>query len=204
MMGAGPRRAWGLLRRPWRIVAITVAGFGLAFLAGASAIVFDGLNDAEGWSDVAVVLGTTVDPDGRPSARLAARLDRAADLWRAGAFVRVIVSGGIGHEGYNEAEVMRRYLTEHGVPAGDIILDSNGVDTYHTARFAAAWMREHHAHTVCAITQYFHIPRTRLALERFGAAEVRTAHAHIFEPRDLYSIPREVLGYCAYALRRYE
>ncbi len=99
---------------------------------------------------------------------------------------------------------MRRYLTEHGVPDRDIILDSNGVDTYHTARFVAAWMREHDAHIARIITQYFHISRTRLALKRFGVVEVRTAHADIFETRDLYSIPREVLGYCAYALRPYK
>lgn len=203
-MLTGIRRAWGGLSLPWRATAIAAGTLGFAFLAGAGAIVLDGLNDAEGRSDVAVVLGTTVEPGGKPSARLAARLDRAVDLWGEGAFARVIVSGGIGHEGYNEAEVMRRYLVERGVPADDIVLDSNGVDTYHTARFVGAWMKGHGARTVCAITQYFHISRTRLALERFGAGEVRTAHARIFETRDLYSIPREVLGYCAYTLRRYE
>ncbi len=60
------RRARRRLSRPWRIVAISVCALGVAFLAGACAIVFDGLNDAEGRSDVGVVLGTTVDPEGDP------------------------------------------------------------------------------------------------------------------------------------------
>jgi vancomycin permeability regulator SanA len=46
-------------------------------------------------ADVAVVLGNTVNPDGKPSRRLQARLDKTIELYRVGLFQNTIVSGGV-------------------------------------------------------------------------------------------------------------
>ena len=62
-------------------------------------------------------------------------------------------------------------------------------------------MREKGWRSALVVTQYFHVPRTRLAVERSGVAPVFSAHAQYFEPRDVYSIAREVIGYGAYLLR---
>ena len=78
------------------------------FVLTAAAICFDGLNDMLGHADVAVVLGTKVEPDGNPSPAMAARLDEAVALLHT--FDRIIVSGGTGREGYDEAKVMKAYL----------------------------------------------------------------------------------------------
>src|ERR1044071_5996210 len=94
-----------------------------AFILGAVLIVVDGLRDDIHTADVAVVLGNTVETDGRPSARLRARLDKAVELYRGGLFRHVIVSGGVGVEGFNEAEVMKSYLISQGVPEGSIVAD---------------------------------------------------------------------------------
>ena len=51
------------------------------------------------------------------------------------------------------------------------------------------------------VSQYFHVPRMRLALERAGVTPVYSAHAQYFELRDVYSIAREVVGYGVYLLR---
>lgn len=75
-------------------------------LAGAIAVTADGLRDNARASDVGVVLGSKVMPDGTPSDRLRARLDKAADLYRQGMFGHIIVSGGTGVEGFSEAQVM--------------------------------------------------------------------------------------------------
>jgi uncharacterized SAM-binding protein YcdF (DUF218 family) len=55
---------------------------------------------------------------------------------------------------------------------------------------------------VTVVTQYFHVPRTRLALRRQGVADIRSAHAAYFELRDLYAIAREVAALPAYWLKR--
>lgn len=167
-------------------------------------IVADGLTDDIRAADVAVVLGNTVESDGRPSARLQARLDKAVELYRQDMFPYVIVSGGIGIEGFDEAEVMKRYLISHGIPEDRIVADANGLTTYHTARNAAQLMKEKKWRSALVITQYFHISRTRLALGSFGISQVYTAHANYFELRDAYSVAREIIGYGEYLVRRYD
>jgi vancomycin permeability regulator SanA len=175
-----------------------------SFLLGAALIVADGLRDDIHTADVAIVLGNTVESDGRPSARLRARLDKAVELYRGGLFRHVIVSGGVGAEGFNEAEVMKRYLISQGVPEGCIIADGEGATTALTARNAARVMKEQGWQSALVISQYFHIPRTRLAVESYGVRPVYGAHAEYFELRDVYSIAREVIGYGAYLMRRHD
>ena len=175
-----------------------------SFLLGAVLIVADGLSDDIHTADVAIVLGNTVESDGRPSARLRARLDKAVELYRGGLFQHVIVSGGTGVEGFNEAEVMKRYLISQGVPEGRIIADGEGATTSLTARNAARVMKERGWQSALVISQYFHVPRTRLAVESYGVRPVYSAHAEYFELRDVYSIAREVIGYGAYLMRRYD
>ncbi|MTI68384.1 MAG: YdcF family protein, partial [Firmicutes bacterium] len=43
-----------------------------------------------------------------------------------------------------------------------------------------------------------HITRTKLAFEKVGIDKVYTAHAKIFEIRDLYSLTREFFAYYKY------
>ena len=173
----------------------------LAFTLAATLIVADGLTDDIHAADVAIVPGNTVEKDGRPSARLRARLDQTIALYRQGLFPDVIVSGGVGSEGFDEAEVMKRYLVENGVPEIRIHVDSGGSTTYLTAKNAARMMRENGWQSAMVVSQYFHVPRMRLALQRSGITPVFSAHARYFELRDVYSIAREVVGYGAYLLR---
>lgn len=180
-----------------RVLLAGVVGFALA----AGLIVLSGLRDSPRAADVAVVLGTTAHPDGTPSPRLAARLDAAAALYGRGLVRNVIVSGGVGKEGVDESAVMKRYLAARGIPADRIVADSLGLTTAATARNAAAIMRVHGWSGAVVVSQYFHVPRCRLALRRAGIAPVYSAHARYFEMRDLYSIAREVIGYPAYFAR---
>jgi vancomycin permeability regulator SanA len=172
----------------------------LLLAGGGCAIVADGLSDDARRCDVAVVLGSKVELDGKPSARLAARLDKAVELHRAGLVPEVIVSGGLGKEGYDEATTMRDYLVAHAVPAPAIIVDSAGVNTEATARNSAALMRARGYTCAVAVTQYFHITRTKLALRDAGVATVYGAHPDHFEWRDIYSTLREAFAVPAYWL----
>ncbi len=95
-------------------------------------------------ADLAVVLGNEVLADGRPSARLAARLDCAVAAYRAGLVPLVLVSGGVGASGFSEAVVMRRYLVAAGVPDAAVLVDEDGVNTAATVRAAVAVMKARH------------------------------------------------------------
>ena len=181
-----------------RAAAIMATVAFAALLLASTVLVARGMSDEIHEADVAVVLGNTVNPDGTPSRRLAARLDMTLDLYHRGMFKNITVSGGVGREGFDEAVVMKDYLTRRGVPQDQIIVDSHGLTTAATAKNVAAIANERRWSSVLVISQYFHIPRCRLALSRVGIETVYTAHAHFFEFRDIYSIIREVIGYAAY------
>jgi vancomycin permeability regulator SanA len=173
-------------------------------LLGTVILAVAGLHDHLGRADVGLVLGSKVQRDGTPSPRLRARLDRTLELYRAGYFPAVIVSGATGSEGYDEALVMRDYLVSHGIPAEHVIVDSGGTTTFASAQNAIQIARERRFESFFVVSQYFHLPRARLALQRFGVLTVYSAHARIFELRDIYSSPRELVGYVSYLFRRYD
>ncbi len=170
-------------------------------LVGATAVTVDGLRDNAQASDVGVVLGSKVELDGTPSKRLRARLDKAAELYRQGMFRHIIVSGGTGVEGFSEAQVMAAYLAERqAIPRTAILLDEHGNTTEATARNSAAIMRAQGFRSAVVVTQFFHLTRSRYALQRAGVATVYTAHANYFEARDAYSLARELAALPAYWL----
>ena len=192
-----PRRRW--LRRA---AGLLLAGV-LAAALEAAYIVADGLHDRPGHADVALVLGNTVEANGQPSTLLRNRLDRALEGYRHGDYPLVLVSGGVGSPGGDEAAAMRAYLLAQGVPPERIIADNQGRNTYASARFTARLLRQHGWRSVCVVTQYYHVPRARLALRRFGVGTVYTEHAHDAEPGNLYHLLREMAGMVKYALRSY-
>lgn len=179
------------------ITSIPVAGILIALVL----LISSGLKDQVGKADVALVLGNMVNTDGTPSPRLRARLDKTLELYRSGYFPTIIVSGGIGIEGYDEAQVMRDYLVSLGVSADHIVMDNKGINTSESAKNTLEIIRESNQKSVFVITQYFHVPRARLTLARLGISPIYSAHADFFEWRDIYSSLREVVGYISYALR---
>jgi uncharacterized SAM-binding protein YcdF (DUF218 family) len=88
---------------------------------------------------------------------------------------------------------MRDYLVSHGIAADHVIVDSGGTTTFASAQNAIQIAREHRFESIFVVSQYFHLPRACLALQRFGVLTVYSAHARIFELRDIYSSPRGVI-----------
>ena len=183
-----------------KIILLSLSAL-VVFLLATTALVLAGLDDKLAPADVIVVPGNTILPDGTPSPRLQARLDAALTQFQAGLAPRILVSGATGKEGFDEAASMARYLHKRGVPAGAIIEDNQGWTTDATARNAAFLMRQHGWKTAMVATQYFHVPRFRLALERAGISVSSQVHAPYVELRDLYSVPRETVGYAVYFMR---
>jgi uncharacterized SAM-binding protein YcdF (DUF218 family) len=176
------------MKAPQRWIQVSfgaVIGIFTLFVLSALVLVVSGLNDDVHKANVAVVLGNQVKPDGQPSNRLKARLDKTVQLFKKGLFPNVIVSGGVGVEGFDEAVVMKQYLLSQGLPNDHIYLDSKGVTTYLTAKNSTQLMKNNEWTSVLVISQYFHVPRTRLSFEQFGISPVYSTHADFFEIRDI-------------------
>jgi uncharacterized SAM-binding protein YcdF (DUF218 family) len=176
-------------------------------LMGSAAIAWAGCQDDLRPADAAVILGNRVFPGKGPSPALAARLDEGLAVWRAHLVKALIVSGGVeaggrlGGEG-DEARVMRAYLLAHGVPDAAIIADPFGDNTELTGRNTAAIFKARGWTSVIAVSQFYHVPRTRLALRRAGLTDVRGAHARYLTWGDFIALPREVVAYPVYWLGR--
>lgn len=125
-----------------RSIVVAVLLFIVVFLLTAAFLIVDGFNDKIQRSDVGIILGSMVRPDGVVSDRLAARLDKGVELYREGFIQSIIVSGGTGKEGVNEAVVMKEYLMRQHIPDSSIIVDVQGNNTRATARNSATIMHE--------------------------------------------------------------
>ena len=183
-----------------KIIISLFAMFLVWFIAHTLIITFHGLKDNISITDVAVVLGNKVEKDGVPSNRLKSRLDKALELYEKGYFDYIIVSGGAGEEGFDEAEVMKNYLMDKGISSEYIILDPQGYNSYMTAQNTKAIMNKMDFNSVTIITQFFHISRTELAFKKVGIEKIYSAHSDYFELRDIHSLAREFPAYYKYLL----
>jgi vancomycin permeability regulator SanA len=105
---------------------------------------------------VALVLGAQVNPDGTPSSFLAARLDLAKRLYDAGRVEMIMVSGDRLATEFDEPAAMYTYLVNAGVPAGKLIVDQDGFDTYESC------IRAKHIFNLLEliiVTQSYHLVR---------------------------------------------
>lgn len=180
---------------------IAGAVIGAVLIIQSSIITYDGLTDNLQKSDIAVVFGNEVQPNGEPSERLKARLKKTVELYQAGFFQKIIVSGGKGKEGFDESQVMKHYLVNHNVPENIIIADPEGNTTWQTVENTKKILEEEASGKIMAISQFYHMSRIELAFSKNGIKNIATAHADFFEIRDFYSLVRECAGYYEYLLR---
>ncbi|QQR54550.1 YdcF family protein [Candidatus Peregrinibacteria bacterium] len=192
--------------KPPRVLLIPTLLVCLWALVHSVVIIVDGLADELAKVDVIVVLGNQVNDDGSPSERLKSRLDRAAELYNEGYTECILLSGGIDpNNGRIEADDMASYLESVGIPRTDMIWDNKGLDTFGTAMSMKQFMEWYDWDSVLVVSNYYHIPRIKLAFKQAGIENVYSAHAKMFpELRDLYSIPREFVAYYYYLFRSYK
>jgi len=182
-----------------RILLYIFGVFSLWFLIHTCYVLYDGLKKPSAVTDVAVVLGNKVEPNGQPSPRLKARLDAALELFQQGKTNNIIVSGGHGKEGFYEADKMKEYLVEQGVPDSLIIVDNKGDNTLKTAINTQAICKAKGYKSVTVVSQWFHITRTKQMLKGSGLL-VDSAAPDYFEWRDFYAVTREFVAFYAYLL----
>lgn len=146
--------------------------------------------------DVALVLGAGVEPSGRPSPYLAARLDLGLQLLQAGKVRAILLSGDNGTKHYNEPEAMRRYLLGKGAPADKIVMDHAGFDTYASCVRAD---RVFGTRSVVVVTQTYHLARAiatcrALGLDAVGVGDdsVRAMAPDVWRNGQVREVPAAV------------
>ncbi len=148
--------------------------------------------DAVPPSEVAIVPGALVEPDGDMSAMLAARVEQASRLWQTGKVEKILVSGDHRSWAYDEPDTMRKALVRSGVAPRDVFEDHAGFDTWATMVRARSIFSVRKA---VVITQGFHMPRALyLAGEAGIEATGLTADTQSWGYQGRKSSVREVLS----------
>ena len=116
-------------------------------------------DDADTHADYYIVLGALVNPDGQPSAALAARCDTAADLLTANPDSKAVLCGGQGgNEPCTEADSMYAYLTEQkGIDPARLLREDQSTNTIENLANArtlieTAEARDHESYTCLLYT----------------------------------------------------
>ena len=163
-----------MIRKWFLRTALAIALLLLAF--GATAYLFPQkvlcVDTGPATGDVMVLLG----------GGLQDRAERAAELFKAHAAPRIIVSGD------GDDEINRERLLEHGVTASAIQMESKSRNTHENAELTLKLLREQHVKRVILVTSWYH-SRRALATFRQAAPDLK-----------FYSCP----SYLGYATKRAE
>lgn len=159
----------GTARRPLRLAVITAACllvpativYGWVFYQVWNQSQIDEAQPAE----VIVVLGAA-QYWGKPSPVLKARLDHALELYRKKLAPRIIATGGQAEGAkFSESEVSRDYLSENGVPAEFITIETAGQSTMQSAAAVAEIMDRMQLTKCIVVSDDYHIHRVKSMLE---------------------------------------
>ena len=104
---------------------------------------------------------------GKPSPVYRARLDHAFQLFQAGVAPVVITTGGAGGDpDFSEGGVGRDYLLKRGIPEKNLIAETQGSDTAHSAERVGVILRTNHMASCVAVSDAYHVFRIRKLLEQ--------------------------------------
>ncbi|HEU4496716.1 MAG TPA: YdcF family protein [Flavobacterium sp.] len=178
-----------------KIIKYLLGIFIIWFVLHSGYIVIDGLKDEKKKADLAVVLGNKINPDGTLSARLEKRLECSLALYKSRRAKKILVSGGLGEEGFYEGTKMKDYLSKNGVPDSCIIVDNKGSNTAATVENTLRLKDSLNFKSIIVVSQYFHLARTKMLFKKQHFNEVSSASPRYFEIRDIYSLAREFFAY---------
>lgn len=153
-----------------RRIAMTALALALAALVGALALIgfvyyMETHLPPAAESDVIIVLGAQVKPDGTPSVALERRLTTALESYNEKRQT-IIVCGAQGtNEPRPEGDVMRDWLMARGVPDEDIVPETASFNTRENLRYAKAIMQHRGLSRALVVTSDYHVARA-LALCR--------------------------------------
>jgi uncharacterized SAM-binding protein YcdF (DUF218 family) len=140
--------------------------------------------------DYIVVLGMVVRRDGTIRDILEGRLDRAAELYRAGASEKIILSGGATRHPYtvSEADVMHKYLTGLGIPSRALIKERRSFNTIANAVYTKMLISSRTKASdpsLLVVTSRYHAARSRLIFKRIFGPSCRLGFSIVPTPKSI-------------------
>ena len=153
--------------------------------------------------DAIIVLGAQVKPDGNPSVQLSWRLDAAYEAY-VQKNVPIVVCGAQGKdEPMTEAEAMKKYLADKGVPEENVLTDPYSFNTNQNLKNAAKLLEAMpDIKKTLIVTSDYHVPRA-LALAQDMGFEACGMGSPCKSEYWIKNHAREALAWCKYWGRKY-
>ncbi|MEJ5104865.1 YdcF family protein [Chryseobacterium sp. MYb328] len=158
-------------------------------------ISYDGFTNPNQKADIAVVFGNKVNEDGSLSSRLKARLDKSIELYQKKQTKEILVSGGLGKEGYWEGTEMKKYLIRNKIPAKKILVDNFGDNTEKTVINTIKIADSLKYSRIISVSQFYHQTRIKKLFREHHFKNIESSSPVYFEIRDFYSVFREFFAY---------
>lgn len=154
-----------------------------------------GLNRKDYSRDVVIVLGAGLRGE-QPSLLLKNRLDEALIYYETNGYARFVVTGGQGYgESRTEAQVMKTYLVEGGIPSSRIYVEDQATSTRENFKYSMAILgRERLSFQIAYITNDFHVLRSGILARAQGFDEPLAISAGGVSYETLSNYLRETLA----------
>lgn len=144
-----------------------------------------------------IILGTGLTPEGEISPMLKYRLDKAIQ-YQSNQVARgftpavLLVTGGKSHHAnVSEAEVMRAYLLEKGIPDNKILVENQSINTHQNFLYSQDYLQDHEH--ILFVTSSFHVLRASVYASQLGI-EIEGIGAKTPAYYLPYALIREYLG----------
>jgi uncharacterized SAM-binding protein YcdF (DUF218 family) len=191
-----PRKHWPL----WALAAVAL--FFLLFLSVTSVRIVSDAGKQELHPADAIVVFGAAEYSGKPSPVLRARLDHAYDLYAKHLAPVIITTGGAAEDpSYSEGGVGHDYLMRRGVPERNLIAETLGTDTAHSAERLGVILRANGMKSCLAVSDEYHVFRIRKLLEHEGMTVYvapRTGSRPKGTTQRRIAVLREALSYFAW------
>lgn len=123
-------------------------------------------------TDIAIVFGAQVKPDGTPSDALKSRLDAAIDLYKDKKISKLLFTGDNSIANYDEVTNMKKYAVSKDIPENIIKLDYAGFRTLDSCYRAKKIFGINKA---ILISQHYHLYRAIYICQQAGIESVAIA-----------------------------
>ena len=117
-------------------------------------------------SDVALLFGAGVRPDGSLTDTLRDRVLTSIELYDDGKVKKILMTGDNGRKEYDEVTAMKEFAIEYGISEEDIVLDYAGFRTYDSC-YRARDIFGLDKYKVIAVSQEFHLSRILYTCNNF-------------------------------------
>lgn len=156
-----------------KIGFLTLLIAGIILFLSVEALIISGMREKPNQdADYVIVLGAQIRGD-KITKSLRKRLDTALVYLKANETTKVIVSGGQGDgENLSEAEAMKQYLMEQGIPEERIVKEDRSTSTKENLKFSYELIDEKDS-SVVIVTNNFHVFRAKAIAKKIGYKDVQ-------------------------------